>query len=145
VPLHAVTPEEKGKELHGVYPWGTAWPPPQGAGNYSQQLMGPLEGADASEKVRNAYPHYQDGYEYTSPVGSFSANQYGLYDMDGNVWQWCEDKDYNEPDFRADRVMRGGSWQSNVFIFLYSSYRRATEQDMRDCDKGFRIVLEVSP
>ncbi|MCE0499001.1 MAG: SUMF1/EgtB/PvdO family nonheme iron enzyme [Methylacidiphilales bacterium] len=117
------TPEQESGKVQGVYPWGTEWPPPKGAGNYSESLT-------------------HDGYSYTSPVGSFAANPYGLYDMGGNVWQWCEDAYDNLPGYR---VLRGAAWDMAAFERLLSSYRSNCDQGNRRGDNGFRLVMATSP
>ena len=115
------TPQEKDSKVKGVYPWGTQWPPPRGAGNYHESL-------DVDE-----FPN-------TSPVGSFAANRYGLYDMGGNVWQWCEDWYDSE---QKSRVLRGASWVNRDPDLLLSSYRRFRTPDDRYSNVGFRCVMVV--
>jgi sulfatase modifying factor 1 len=112
-----------------------------------------------------------DGYERTSPVHAFKPNSYGLYDMAGNVWQWCGD------NFRADtysmeaasgvavdppgpstsldpeepmvpkRVTRGGSFLCNEsYCASYRvSARRGTAVDSGMSHLGFRCVMSAAP
>jgi formylglycine-generating enzyme required for sulfatase activity len=84
----------------------------------------------------------------THPVGQKEPNGFGLYDMNGNVWEWCQSK-YKPYPYRADdgredlqstdvRVMRGGSWRSPQ-KGCRSAYRRRVPPDDRTI--GFRIIL----
>jgi len=113
------TPKEKDRKIKGVYPWGTQWPPPRGAGNYGPSLN-------------------VDSYENTTPVGSFTANQYGLYDMGGNVCEWCEDY-YDRRS--GSRVLRGASWFISVPGLARSSFRGDGDPGDRGDFLGFRCVL----
>lgn len=113
------TPAEKALKSAGSYPWGTQWPPPPGAGNYAPALR-------------------VDSYEFTSPVGSFEPNRHGLYDMGGNVWEWCVDWQDAQQTLR---VLRGGSWVDSTAGCLTSAYRSGGSPDGHNFNFGFRIVL----
>ena len=95
----------------------------------------------------------KDAWEYTSPVGSFSANNFGLYDTSGNLWEWtcseyenryngkekaCLDKNSNK-----SRVLRGGSW-SNHPRFVRTADRYGHTPDDRYDGSGFRVVLAAA-
>ena len=136
------TPMEKSGKIKDVYPWGTNWPPPQGAGNYYGQETGPSGPSTAEKKAG-----YHDGYLGTAPVGSFSPNGYGLYDMGGNAMEWCDDL-CNE---LGARVLRGGSWEYaydggwRELDYLLSSFRDCSIPSYYPAFHGFRAVLETSP
>jgi formylglycine-generating enzyme required for sulfatase activity len=98
------------------------------------------------------HPIYNDERRpYTSPVGSFAANGYGLYDMIGNVWEWCWDRygaygsaaqtDPRGFDSGSHRVYRGGSWNDEAW-YTRSAYRNNTiDPTVRGNVIGFRPVL----
>ena len=112
--------------------------------------------ADFPHWEKYAQP-YNNGFRFTAPVGSFAPNAFGLYDMHGNVWEWCSDW-YDEGYYAVSpvedplgpppsddfdvKVRRGGSWHS------WAYYTRSTYRNYNDCDSrytllGFRIVREV--
>lgn len=117
-----------------IYPWGNGWPPPDGAGNYFG------EEAEVGDQPWPglAIKGYNDGWPRTSPVGAFPANQFGLYDMGGNVWQWCADR--YDSEFV---VTRGGSWAYDYPQNLRSARRNSEFNYSRDDHTGFRCVVGV--
>lgn len=83
----------------------------------------------------------------THAVGGKKANGFGLYDMYGNVWEWCENADARETDTDSDtsvkpsRIIRGGGWMSEPRR-CNSVYRQSDPPTVGDSDTGFRVVLE---
>jgi formylglycine-generating enzyme required for sulfatase activity len=98
--------------------------------------------------------NWDDGFLYTAPVGSFKANAFGLHDMHGNVWEWCQDwygpyqgGDQTDPSGAASgvvRVVRGGSWYGLPWL-LRSACRNWNLPGTRLFNYGFRLVLAPGP
>ncbi|MFB3892277.1 MAG: formylglycine-generating enzyme family protein [Phycisphaerae bacterium] len=97
---------------------------------------------------------WDDGYIYTSPAGKFKPNAFGLYDMHGNVWQWCSDwldrRFYDvhpkaidpKGPYKGDtRVIRGGAWSEGYR--LESGFRYGAVKGYRSTSIGFRTVVPV--
>jgi uncharacterized protein (TIGR02996 family) len=88
----------------------------------------------------------------TCPVGSYAPNAFGLYDMHGNVWEWCSDwydelyyerspaSDPTGPVAGSRRVLRGGSWFYSASI-CRSAYRYRYEPDVQQSYFGLRVAL----
>ena len=126
------------------FPWGDyiTW---ADANYYSY-----LESYDLNPTKGNA-PAYDDGHvPYTSPVGTFAPNGYGLYDMVGNMTVWCWDGygDYGaapqtDPRGQSDatyRVYRGGGWNGTGFN-CRTAYRLSAPMGNRDNTTSLRTVL----
>ena len=130
------SPKEKSGKLENVYPWGTQFPPPPGAGNFADR---------AALNYFTNWPHiegYNDGFVTTSPVGSFTPNALGIYDLAGNALEWCED--FYDGSQRQ-RVLRGGAWNNCGPKSLLSSYREHAAPSRFSVVTGFRCVLETNP
>lgn len=97
--------------------------------------------------------YFDDGFAYTAPVASYFANDYGLYDMSGNVAEWTEDA-YNpasvpmvwdlNPTFFDEteprKVVRGGSWK-DIAYFLETGTRTFEFKDSTNASVGFRCAM----
>jgi formylglycine-generating enzyme required for sulfatase activity len=123
-----------------TYPWGNQWPPPNNVGNYAGQEMRGCTPAERAILFKGftLIGGFTDRHKFTAPVGSYPANGYGLYDMGGNVWEWCEDK---HPTVSGTRVLRGGSWVYAFRDLLASSFRGGPAPYDRYNFYGFRVVV----
>ncbi|NUO81947.1 SUMF1/EgtB/PvdO family nonheme iron enzyme [candidate division KSB1 bacterium] len=132
------------------YAWGNSAPTRANGGNIADESL--------SRRFRDWPMHtwkgYNDGYDFTAPVGSFAPNELGLYDMTGNVWEWCEDwyeaKYYEQrsednptgPDKGTSRVLRGGAcWNSAEGVRC--AVRNGLSPAERYYAGGFRCARDV--
>lgn len=126
------SPEAKSNRIEGIYPWGTSWPPPPKAGN----LCGRESRADFPD---HHITDYHDGLSGGVLAARASdANEFGIHDLSGNVWEWCHDLFRPGTDWR---VLRGGSWKSARPQTLLSSHRTHDPETYHSDSVGFRCVL----
>ncbi|MFN8348832.1 MAG: SUMF1/EgtB/PvdO family nonheme iron enzyme [Spirosomataceae bacterium] len=139
-----------GKKEGKVYrlPTEAEWEYAAGGGSGGRTVWAGTDTESAVNKYGNV-DGKADGYEYTSPVGIFTANRLGLHDLSGNVWEWCSDwyGDYpkqseTNPKGAATgspRVLRGGSWGDTPH-YARVALRDYTPPVNRIYGVGFRVV-----
>lgn len=107
------------------FPWGN-WPPPKNLNYYGRENKG-------VSQVLDSY----DGQRVSCPVNKSGANEWGLYGVGGNVWEWCEDKDDPQSSMH---VLKGASWADCAPLFLRISRRSAYDSGYKYINLGFRVV-----
>jgi len=130
-----------------AYPWGDNPDDGKGWANCADQSL-KTRIPNAVAKLR--FFGWDDGFVFTSPVGSFKANAFGLHDMIGNAAQWCQDRygDYENgaatdprgPDTGDRRVLRGGSWINNP-MGCRAARRSKNSPDVCHGLGGFRVAV----
>ncbi len=106
------------------------------------------------ETITDKLVNFYRTVEQTTAVGKYPPNAFGLYDMHGNVWEWCQDNWHdNYKDAPNDgkarvlgknsiKVIRGGSWGRDPYA-CRSAYRDKYRRDARNDSFGFRVVCVV--
>jgi formylglycine-generating enzyme required for sulfatase activity len=129
----AGTPKERSTRNLEAFPWGKEFPPPKGSTNIADETA--RHGRHSDYTIVTGY---EDGFEDTAPVGSFAPTRNGLYDLSGNVWEWCEDFFDGKA---GSRVVRGGAYSRLGPHYLESAFRLEVPPTRRRTDFGFRCVL----
>lgn len=131
-----------------IFPWGESRKPPDGFGNYVDEKK--------TMEFRHWWPipGYSDDWNGTAPVGSFSPNSFGVYDISGNIWEWCADwfdprfygrspvKNPAGPPEGIHRVMRGGGFHC-ILDELRCSERHHKPPENASFYTGFRCASDV--
>ena len=114
-----------------LYPWGETW-------------------IDTRANIWNGRNHRknsgEDGWTYTSPVGRYPANPWGLHDVVGNVFEYCSDLPLRVPRAQRSRLIsgRGGSWWCSAGTCSFYNLADIGTQDIHGSlsNQGFRVAMD---
>jgi formylglycine-generating enzyme required for sulfatase activity len=117
--------------------------------NYNYAIADPYQNYQQAKSANNI------ATGQTSVVGTYPANQFGLHDHHGNVWEWCEDVWHDDYDLiprdgtawtqggdQSCRVIRGGSWRDSAH-YCRSAHRSRNAANQGDRYTGFRVVISI--
>jgi formylglycine-generating enzyme required for sulfatase activity len=141
-------PEEKRLGREYRFPTEAEWEYACRAGTTTEYSFGD------DESILNVHAWFDaNSGGQTHPVGQKRPNAWGLYDMHGNVWEWCDDwfeelsnggfTDPKGPRSGSHRVLRGGSWRGTAWS-CRSARRSGDYPSSRDSGSGFRLALSPS-
>ncbi len=126
-----------------LYPWGDG---------FDGILCNHADASCANRRTERSI--FNDRFSVSAPVGQYSPNAFGLYDMLGNVYEYCWDwygsygaEPQTDPRIVSsptDAVVRGGSWQSRP-VHVRSGFRATASVDGQELSTGFRVVAVWSP
>ncbi|HVT03301.1 MAG TPA: SUMF1/EgtB/PvdO family nonheme iron enzyme [Thermoanaerobaculia bacterium] len=139
------------REGRSIFPWGDSRKPLAKVGNFADSsTIGRWRLDDDAAAL--LFRGYDDGFSDFAPVGSYPANRLGLFDLAGNVWEWCEDS-YSPSAYREAgaanshrataidlRVLRGGGWTSAARDLRISA-RMKLASDASSFTTGCRCVI----
>ena len=96
------------------------------------------------DTISTRQANYNNNVGGTTAVGRYAANDYGLYDMAGNVWEWCFNEYYADARSIGLRVLRGGSWLASAMQLRVAARSSASPARTYE-DLGFRCARSVTP
>lgn len=127
-------------------------------GNDTEALtrIGNVADLSLAQKLHYKTLQSSDGWAFTSPVGQFKPNNFGLYDMIGNAFEWC--RDFYEPNWYDQspivnpagpsepaesplHAFRGGGWEADA-VYCRCAARYLAKPTLRDGSAGFRVLCE---
>ena len=129
------TPEEREAVMireRGYFAWGRTLPPPE-------NIPANFAGTESLGPGNRSQLRHRDAWPTTAPAGSFPANEFGLFDLSGNVAEWCSSS-WNKTS--EEKVLRGGAWNQSSPAALRLTTRQHALPVGPLPGAGFRVVLE---